>query len=145
MSHDDFRKELVQKIIDEGMKTSILLTPAQSSKKYSTENAQLDRVDVRLVERHFPCNIPPKLNAKCKKPSRKCIACSDVPYFENNKRVSQKYTSYWCKLCKIPLCIQPCFKIYHCNKNYKQAIIDMHLGNAIENGENQIIDNGENE
>ena len=111
MSHDDFREALIQKLIDEGMKTSILSTPAQSSK--------LDGVDVRLVERHFPCNIPPKLNAKHKKLSRKCIACSDVPNFENNKRVSQKYTSYWCELCKVPLCIQPCFKIYYCNKNYK--------------------------
>ena len=90
MSHDDFREELIQKLIDEGMKTSILSTPAQSSKKHSAENAQLDGVDVRLVERHFPCNIPPKLNAKCKELSRKCIACSDVPNFENNKRVSQK-------------------------------------------------------
>ena len=74
------------------------------------------------------------------------LACSDVPKFENNKRVSQKYTSYWWELCRVPLRIQPCFKIYHCNKNYKQAIIDMCLGNAIENGENEeIIDDGENE
>ena len=128
------------------MKTSILSTHAQSSKKCSAKNAQLNGVDIRLVERHFPCNILPKLNAKCKKPSRKCMACSDVPNFENNKRVSQKCTSYWCELCKVPLCIQPCFKIYYCNKNYKQVIIDMHLGNAIENGKNQeISDDGENE
>ena len=58
MSHDDFREELVQKLIDEGMKTSILSTPSQSSKKCSAENAQLDGVDARLVERYFPCNIP---------------------------------------------------------------------------------------
>ena len=58
MSHDDFREELIQKLIDEGMKTSILSTAAQSSKKRSAENAQLDGVDVRLVERHFPCSIP---------------------------------------------------------------------------------------
>ena len=42
MSHDDFREELIQKLIDEGMKTSILLTPAQSSKKCLAENAQLE-------------------------------------------------------------------------------------------------------
>ena len=73
MSHGDFREELVQTLIDEGMKTSILSTPAQTSRKCSAENGQLDEVDVRLVERHFPCNIPPKLNAKYKKLSRKCM------------------------------------------------------------------------
>ena len=114
MSHDDFR-ELMQILIDEGMKTSILSTPAQSSKKRSAENAQLDGVDVKTCGKAFPCNIPPKLNAKHKTLSRKCIACSDVPNFEKNKRVSNKFTSYWCKLCKVPLCIQSCFKIYHCN------------------------------
>ena len=116
MSHDDFREELVQKLIDKSMKTSILSTPSQSSKKHSAENAQLDGVGARLVERHFPCNISPKLNAKCKIQVGS-VWHVDVPNFENNKRVSQKYTSYWCELCKITLCIQPCFKIYHCNKN----------------------------
>ena len=67
MFRDDFREGLIQKLIDEGMKTSILSTLHQSSKKCSAENAQLDGVDVRLVERHFPCNIPPKLNAKHKR------------------------------------------------------------------------------
>ena len=39
MSHDDFREELAQKLIDEGIKTGILSTPAQSSNKRSAANA----------------------------------------------------------------------------------------------------------
>ena len=42
MCHNDFREELIQKFIDEGMKTGILSTPAQTSRKCSAENAQLD-------------------------------------------------------------------------------------------------------
>ena len=31
-----------------------------------------------------------------------------------------KRTSFWCEDCRKPLCITPCFKIYHTEKDYKK-------------------------
>ena len=35
----------------------------------------------------------------------------------------KKFTSYWCSICKHALCIDPCFRLYHTEKDYKSEII----------------------
>ena len=35
----------------------------------------------------------------------------------------KKYTSYWCPICKCALCIDPCFRLYHTEKDYTSEII----------------------
>ena len=35
----------------------------------------------------------------------------------------KKYTSYWCSKCKHALCIDPCFRLYHTEKDYTSEII----------------------
>ena len=35
----------------------------------------------------------------------------------------KKYTSYWCSICKHALCIDPCFRLYHTEKDYTSEII----------------------
>ena len=35
----------------------------------------------------------------------------------------KKFTSYWCSICKCALCIDPCFRLYHTEKDYTCEII----------------------
>ena len=35
----------------------------------------------------------------------------------------KKFTSYWCSICKCALCIDPCFRLYHTEKDYTSKII----------------------
>ena len=35
-----------------------------------------------------------------------------------------KGTSFWCEDCRKLLCIMPCFKIYHTEKDYKKNMVD---------------------
>lgn len=66
----------------------------------------------RLSGRHFPTHNP---STKGKQHgSRKCHVCS-----KNKFRIGKaKETRYQCDTCKVPLCVVPCFKIYHTLKNY---------------------------
>ena len=70
----------------------------------------------RLCERHFPSAIPKGEGKKRERPSRCCFICSYIPghFFK------QKRTSYWCEECRKPLCVVPCFKIYHTERDFKK-------------------------
>ena len=35
----------------------------------------------------------------------------------------KKYTSYWCSKCKHALCIDPCFRLYHTEKDCTSEVI----------------------
>ena len=35
----------------------------------------------------------------------------------------KSFTSYWCSICKRALCIDPCFKLYHTEKDYTSEIL----------------------
>ena len=48
-------------------------------------------------------------------------ALSDAGFGDSYK--PKKYTSYWCPICKHALCIDPCFRIYHTEKDYTSEII----------------------
>ena len=45
-----------------------------------------------------------------------------VLYVLSAKRHCQ-FTSYWCSICKCALCIDPCFRLYHTEKDYTSEII----------------------
>ena len=63
-----------------------------------------------------------------KHPSCTCFVCnvskealSDAGLGDSYK--SKKYTSYWCSIYKHALCIDPCFRLYHTEKDYTSEII----------------------
>ena len=62
----------------------------------------------RLLGRCFPDMVP---GTSKKKPTRRCVVC-----WANGKR---KEPSYWCSNCEKALCVVPCFKVYHTDKNLK--------------------------
>ena len=78
--------------------------------KYSSEipatkrrPSQLSVKPLRLTERHFPEYCPP--TEKKEKPLRVCAQC--------RKNKIRKESSYWCKDCKVGLCVAPCFRDWH--------------------------------
>ena len=81
-----------------------------------------------LVDKHFIEPIPGQEGGRKKHPSCTCFICnvskealSDAGFGDSYK--PKKYTSYWCSICKHALCIDPCFRLYHTEKDYTSEII----------------------
>ena len=81
-----------------------------------------------LVDKHFIEPIPGQEGGRRKHPSHICFVCnvskealSDGGFGDIYK--PKEYTSYWCSICKCALCIDPCFRLYHTEKDYTSEII----------------------
>lgn len=64
---------------------------------------------LRLTERHFPEYIPP--TEKKMNPTRQCAMCSRVRDARGKK--IRRESRYYCPDCNVPLCVTPCFRVYH--------------------------------
>lgn len=64
---------------------------------------------MRLTGRHFPETLPP--TEKKSNPTRQCGMCSRV-HDAKGKRIRRE-TRYFCPDCNVPLCVAPCFRVYH--------------------------------
>lgn len=77
-------------------------------------------LDLRLAERHFPGQFEDKNHRP------KCTVCSILPsqcVAKGKKNCRRKQTMYFCKDCpgKPPLCVIPCFEIFHKKKKYRKT------------------------
>ena len=73
--------------------------------------------NARLVERHFPQKIGYGKNGLL------CRACNFSPMQLTKLglggvKLKHKTTSYCCEQCDVPLCVTPCFEIYHKFQDY---------------------------
>ena len=113
--HWQFRIELVKHMLSNAQQQpqGIVLVP--------------DPVDcpLHLVDKHFIEPIPGQEGGSR---SRACFVCnvnkealSDAGFGDSYK--PKKYTSYWCPICKHALYIDPCFRLYHTEKDYASEII----------------------
>ena len=57
----------------------------------------------QLLKNHVLDHIPRTSNKE--NPTRRCAWC--------HKRKIRKESRYWCSICKVPLCVTPCFAEYH--------------------------------
>ena len=73
------------------------------------ENEELQSPHNRLTGRHFPSKLP--LRASGLKSQRECVVCS----FKKGRK--RKTTTYYCQHCNVPLCVTPCFELYHTHKD----------------------------
>ena len=69
-----------------------------------------------------------KKGGRRKHPSHTCFICnvskevlSDAGLGDSYK--PKKFNSYWCSICKCALCIVPCFRLYHTEKDYTSKIL----------------------
>ena len=91
MSHMDFRLAVAADLI------------ARSQAIVPDVPREASHLPVRLIGRdHFP-----EPGSK-----RDCRVCS-------RRDMKRKQTNYQCNTCKTPLCVHPCFRQYHTQKNYK--------------------------
>ena len=67
-----------------------------------------------LPGNHFPIYIPPTPNKH--HPTKRCTVCSGL-----GEDKTRRETAYMCELCEKPLCIVPCFGLFHKYQDYKQA------------------------
>ncbi len=68
----------------------------------------------RLVERHFPDQVPSRQNGK--PGQRNCVVCS------SKAGRPRKTSTYYCKICGVDLCVVPCFELYHTKVNPSRYI-----------------------
>lgn len=111
LSHSEFRERIARHLV-------------QSVVEYDEANLQTvprllgDPFDLtlRLSERHFPKRITRK-NGKI--PSLKCRVCSVSKRKSklSGLPVRRRSTSYMCEQCHLPMCVDPCFKVFHTRKN----------------------------
>ena len=62
----------------------------------------------RLTERHFLMVIPPTEGKE--NPTKRCTVCL--------KHKTRHETRYQCRQCNVPLCVVPCFEVYHTQKHF---------------------------
>ena len=81
-----------------------------------------------LVDQHFIEAIPGQKGSRRKHPSHTCLTCnvskealSDTGLGDSYK--PKKFTSHLCSICKGALCIDPCFRLCHTEKDYTSEII----------------------
>ncbi|XP_046406430.1 piggyBac transposable element-derived protein 4-like isoform X1 [Ischnura elegans] len=84
------------------------------SPRQGSSGGQLGRLS---TGNHFLEKIP--IPPGKKRIQKMCKVCSARVKKESGK-AKRKDTSYWCSECKLALCVEPCFKIFH-SKNFFSA------------------------
>ena len=81
-----------------------------------------------LVDKHFIDPIPGQEGGRRKHLSGASFVCnvskealSDAGLGDSYK--PKKFTSYWCSICKLALWVDPCFRLYHTEKDYTSEIL----------------------
>ena len=118
VTHDVLLEHIVQYLINESMGNATTKVIRKRPVEMSTS--------CQFEGHHYPVYIP-----KCsgfKIGSKKCSACNfgkkELKATGHTCSLKCKLISYQCDVCKVPLCIEPCFKTYHKLANYKRSVLD---------------------
>ena len=99
LTHEQFRIELAKGLL---LSASVDLT-GDMPRTSGPATRSLPPA-ARLTERHFPTRLA---DAESQKRQSNCIICS------GKKGRGRKTTTYMCKQCHLPMCVVPCFELYH--------------------------------
>lgn len=127
-----FRRELVKELITSSG-ISYSLTPRGRPRRSAEGLTRLE------AGRHFPEKI--QGTGKKSNISRSCVVCFPAQKKilartgEKRKR-SGRESCYQCTVCKVALCIQECFQLYHTVQDYVAAYIRRHDANNDDNDDN---------
>ena len=122
MQHELFIEHIVEYLVVKGIQTATCIPVKKRGLAIAANPGQ-----GQLSERHFPSCIPPEQNIKRTKPSKICHACNfgkkEVEKFGyKGLKIPRKLTSYHCPSCEQPLCIEPCFRVYHTVADYRKKL-----------------------
>ena len=125
MSHSQYKEYLAQYLITTSLQTATCVPGRPQTPSIVTED--------RLSGNHFPQKFDHVSTCKRKVPTRRCKVCN----FSTQKLVHfgypgislpTKYTSYTCNKCEnMPLCIEPCFKLFHTESNYRKSALEYRI------------------
>lgn len=110
LNHSDYREYIAEYLI------------RQANKTYESVDIDNFLLSDRLFGRHWPMKL--ERNHSGRIVPRRCKVCY-VGLKENmltGKPRKTKSTSYKCQQCNIAMCIDPCFRIYHVEKDYKSFV-----------------------
>ena len=110
LSHFAFRQRIAEYLLK-----SCAAPPAN-------EEQNMDDTDTRLRGRHFIERIPAQFGKRSY--PLVCKVCFRGKKLSKSKGLPQrkKSTSFRCSSCRVPLCIEPCFRLYHEKENYHDYI-----------------------
>ena len=113
--HDTFMEQLAEMLLMSSIPSRTLaVTRPRSPLVVNT---------TRLDSRHFPSYIGKN---ERKSGSKMCAICNFgkktiIAQGYKGTTLPRKLTSYMCKPCNIPLCIVPCFELYHTKEHYQNV------------------------
>ena len=99
LTHEQYRIELAKNLLKSAN------TPVPSTDPPHGPRLQLHNPLSRLTGRHFPGQL--EKSAAGHQTQRDCTVCS------RRKGRGRKPTTFFCKECDVPLCVVPCFELYH--------------------------------
>ena len=102
LTHAQFRVELARGLLMESV------TPTHDEQPRGP-HPDPNPPSHRLTGRHFPGKLGLNPSGQLSRPD--CIVCS------RKKGKGRKSTTYECKQCHLPMCVVPCFELYHTRAN----------------------------
>lgn len=122
ISHDTFLEHMAQYLIAEGVTQAMCQVQR-------VRNSMLPSTS-RFAEQHFLSPITPGPRFRGK--SKKCFACTfGKRFLQHNgyphRKPEFRKTSYKCEQCSVPLCITPCFKMFHQHGDYREKLLGLLL------------------
>ena len=112
--HQGYMEYMANYLITEGSVNCSLKRPLVQC--HSAQNVTQGTVAMPM-DLHLPQLIP-RTDGSKRKLSRPCFACNGSWSHIWAKRIPKRCTGIWCGTCKKPVCIAPCFDIFHTDENY---------------------------
>ena len=129
MSHQSYREYIANHLISSSLDTSTCRR--QRARPETVHQEQ------RLQGKHFPVKFPLYTNAKRKYPAKRCRVCNFTEQQRAyngypGRKLSVRHTTFTCTKCEgIPLCISPCFQLFHTEVNYRKKALECRLEDRI--------------
>ena len=122
LSKDEFIEYIASNLVDSGF-PELTSVPRKMFNPSSLS---------RLSDRHFPKRIPMRSG---KLQPALCRACNFTRSQISGmgfgpQMLSRKTTTYFCEECDTPLCITPCFEIYHTISDYRRSSLLRRIPNV---------------
>ena len=105
MTHEQFRIELAKDLLAANSPPHPSTSSSSTSSSSRGHRQEVRHPQSRLQERHFPGQLGK--SATGKQMQQDCTVCS------KRKGRGRKTTTFCCKQCQLPMCVVPCFELYH--------------------------------
>ena len=119
LDHQSYMEYIANYLITEGsVNCSLNRLPVQcNSAQNDTQGTVAMPMDLDLPQ------LIPRTDVDKRKPSRPCFVYNGSWSDICTKRIPKRCIGIWCGTYKKPLCITPCFKLFHTEENYKVILL----------------------